>query len=1369
MFLSLSQRTPPEGKRWGRWRTGEKTRRHEGVGNSSWWNTASPSRLRSGTIYKVLISMDRGQSSSENAGGAEDGGPTVEIKIRTLNAQSYTLRIEKDTPVPVLKDRIASLAGIPVENQRLIYGGKVLKDDQLLSAYNVEDGHTLHLVARQPPPPPVSTGQDQAGSGSHGPADMFIVSPRNRSGHVSHSLLMGTINIPDTGEGGMPDVNRIISAVLNSVGIGNAASAAQVGTGTGGTLSVGVLPTRPAQATGSDGQARPGATDSRVQTGPPGFDNGPPRELEATLQIDALYGSPPSGILDGAGPNAHPPFRILQHPMVVPDALTTMSQYLDRLEQSFSIAESGTVHNTGGTSIAETANHPESTSGQTSPSLSVQGVAANAAGVFPEESRSTSSLPSPTPTNDGPDSGVLSGPPARRSPTPQALGSIVQRVQALLSGQAGSALSRLAMQLENEPSLLEPAARADVQATAIRDGHMMQNLGALLLELGRTTLTLRMGQTPAESVVNAGPAVFISPSGPNPMMVQSVPLQTGVALGTLPVGASQPSGGIVGPTLGPRSINIHIHTSDLRLPSGAPSSPTPSSSQRPPPRAVAGVTSGAPALTVRQVTERTDAANVENGLRQIFIRGESANAAQQPGGETNPQTVTATAVQGAIMTFNENGAVRVVPVRTRPAATARGATSAGNGSNDVNPTTLLARFQQQLESLQQRSTPQTSAPGSSTAGTNSSTQDTNASLPPTNVPPIRAQVHVQSWAPTFIHDTGFSQSLVYTPATGEIVLQPQNQGAQPTTVGQQAGVNIGPPSQVSSESVPVSASSSEQAEAQRRHMADVNRAVSGPIVARQDVHEFGLSLGPLLNQIVSAFRPPGLTNDGPQTEQGNVQSPVDQLRETPEMVSSRASTVSTAEPHPNNPNPTEGGSQSQANRQRTPETAADVQTSDKMLVGTSSEDDSGSRPVTAVEDGSGERLAGGSRDTGERSPVTSTDQAQSSGQGEDKKSNPPLGLGPGGLTPLPPRGRRRSNVQQPHGASAREQSAPSSGNDLTTEQTAARNFLESFVSSVDRENDASDGSSTEQSLNQLTQGLLPLLGNLSNVVTGQAGGDSNLGDIMGQLLSRTSEGNAAQTPFPASMLRGMMGQVVQSPFMENLLQQVMSGPRGEEMQSPGLAPPGRSGEGSLDFTGVVQQMLPVITRMFGGTQTPSAGQQVPNPVGDMRQNEESASRGVSGQMSDTGRWREALSEEEAAQWNETITADVEQQQSASPQRPLSDAYVRGSPVAKRQKTELDGTAQKLQNGGAPEDVLRSVAHNVAEQFVGTNGAAHGEGSLLAEQVVGAEGLTEAYMAVLFHDLAARVAADPDFGDGTRFPNAARVFQQPKATKEPDGG
>jgi hypothetical protein len=42
-------------------------------------------------------------------------------------------------------------------------------------------------------------------------------------------------------------------------------------------------------------------------------------------------------------------------------------------------------------------------------------------------------------------------------------------------------------------------------------------------------------------------------------------------------------------------------------------------------------------------------------------------------------------------------------------------------------------------------------------------------------------------------------------------------------------------------------------------------------------------------------------------------------------------------------------------------------------------------------------------------------------------------------------------------------------------------------------------------------------------------------------------------------------------------------------------------------------------------------------------------------------------QEEQSGWSETMTADEESQQSMPPQRPFSDVYSRGSPVAKRQK------------------------------------------------------------------------------------------------------
>jgi hypothetical protein len=101
--------------------------------------------------------------------------------------------------------------------------------------------------------------------------------------------------------------------------------------------------------------------------------------------------------------------------------------------------------------------------------------------------------------------------------------------------------------MEREGTSADLGVRGQIQSESVQIGIAMQHLGALLLELGRTMLTLRMGQSSvcfhyfhlgfgllsfdkilfmiifnfqAESVVNAGPAVYISPSGPNPIMVQ---------------------------------------------------------------------------------------------------------------------------------------------------------------------------------------------------------------------------------------------------------------------------------------------------------------------------------------------------------------------------------------------------------------------------------------------------------------------------------------------------------------------------------------------------------------------------------------------------------------------------------------------------------------------------------------------------------------------------------------------------------------------------------------------------------------------------------------------------------------------------------
>lgn len=526
----------------------------------------------------------------------ESSDSTVEIKIKTLDSQIYTFRVNKNMPVPALKEQIATVTGVPLEQQRLICRGKVLKDDQLLSDYHVEDGHTLHLVVRQPVPP--STSSSTAGpSGSEGASeqqgnDNTTGAARNRIGQVSHNVVFGTFNLQDQGDGGFPDLNRILATVLNSIGMGNPAPG-NVGGANGSTVAAPVLPTHGQQGTGSEGQDQQDNSSGGSQT----VNQQQPGMLLSNILLEPVHQAlqMPSVTQQTLSPQD----------LAVPDALTTLSLYLSRMEQEFIINRFDNQHRS-----------PTSTSGSQDQ--------ANASGI-PSVSRGL--------------------------PLPAGLGALIRRTQQLMSGPAGAAFSQLAGELESESTVTEPSLRGRIQSFAMWDGVMMQELGALLLELGRATLTLRMGQSHAESVVNAGPAVYISPSGPNPIMVQPQVFQRAGAFGPFPIGAVQPTAGVTGGSVGtgdvPRNINIHIHAGTSLASGGAPvSSPV----------------------------------NAE--------QGNQASASQNTGHADQAQ------VRNGVPASRETGSVRVVPVRTVVAAVpARPPTETPNSAfSAFYP--LLARFQQ---------------------------------------------------------------------------------------------------------------------------------------------------------------------------------------------------------------------------------------------------------------------------------------------------------------------------------------------------------------------------------------------------------------------------------------------------------------------------------------------------------------------------------------------------------------------------------------------------------------------------------------------------------------------------------------------------
>jgi ubiquilin len=76
---------------------------------------------------------------------------TVTFNIKS-NQAKWTLTLPLSTTAMDLKNKLATseYANVPAVSQRLIYSGRVLKDDDTLSSHKVKDGNTMHLVKSAP-------------------------------------------------------------------------------------------------------------------------------------------------------------------------------------------------------------------------------------------------------------------------------------------------------------------------------------------------------------------------------------------------------------------------------------------------------------------------------------------------------------------------------------------------------------------------------------------------------------------------------------------------------------------------------------------------------------------------------------------------------------------------------------------------------------------------------------------------------------------------------------------------------------------------------------------------------------------------------------------------------------------------------------------------------------------------------------------------------------------------------------------------------------------------------------------------------------------------------------------------------------------
>lgn len=111
---------------------------------------------------------------------------SITLNFKGPGGKEFSVSVTEEMTVLELKEKCIEHVDIPVEAQRLIYKGKILKDKEKLSFYNVQDGHTLHLVksgitpkeaetqkaAETEKPPTIETEQSTTSTGNNGRVEL---------------------------------------------------------------------------------------------------------------------------------------------------------------------------------------------------------------------------------------------------------------------------------------------------------------------------------------------------------------------------------------------------------------------------------------------------------------------------------------------------------------------------------------------------------------------------------------------------------------------------------------------------------------------------------------------------------------------------------------------------------------------------------------------------------------------------------------------------------------------------------------------------------------------------------------------------------------------------------------------------------------------------------------------------------------------------------------------------------------------------------------------------------------------------------------------------------------------------------------------
>ena len=70
------------------------------------------------------------------------------VNVQTLAGRLFTVKTSCKLPILYIMRQLEIVEGIPRDQQRLVFSGRQLEEDRLLSHYDFKSNNTMHLVLR---------------------------------------------------------------------------------------------------------------------------------------------------------------------------------------------------------------------------------------------------------------------------------------------------------------------------------------------------------------------------------------------------------------------------------------------------------------------------------------------------------------------------------------------------------------------------------------------------------------------------------------------------------------------------------------------------------------------------------------------------------------------------------------------------------------------------------------------------------------------------------------------------------------------------------------------------------------------------------------------------------------------------------------------------------------------------------------------------------------------------------------------------------------------------------------------------------------------------------------------------------------------